>query len=109
MYCIVSDLVLEFEASPTPHLKHYKLYYEKAPNPVTYNSESVVLGKETRIILNELDKVKDLEEGTYNLGVVAVNEVDYESCMSKYNNFVIVFDPPVGPGDLLFMRKARLL
>lgn len=107
MQCRLSDLILEFEASSSPHIKCYKLYYEESPNPVTYESKHVVIGKKTSVILNDVEELQQLC-GLYNLGLVAVDEAGNESCMSRINDFAIICDPPESPGELLFRRRKRL-
>jgi len=103
---MLSDLIIEFEATTSSNLKYYKMYYEESPNPVTYLSRSVVLGKKTTVVLNELNDISKLC-GIYNLGIVAVDLANNESCMSRINDFPIIFDPPCAPGELLFRRKYR--
>ena len=97
--------MLKFKASDSPDVVNYKLYLEEAPNPVTYDSESVDLGNVADAdgyIVVDLSTFTELttKDGTYNLGVTAIDDAGNESSMSKADNVPLDFVAPDPPGAL---------
>ena len=96
---------LKFKASDSPDVVGYKLYIEEVPNPVTYESESMDLGNDVDadgylvIALASLQPMTT-KDGTYNLGVTAVDDAGNESSMTKADNVPLDFVAPDPPGAL---------
>jgi len=67
---------LNFEGSNSQDISSYKLYYEKVPNPVTYDSKSYNLG-----LINGINLSGKLPVGNYNIGIVTVDKSGNESNM----------------------------
>lgn len=93
----VKDVTLSFPASPSADVVGYKLYMEPSPAEVTHNSPSYDLGNNTTIALNSL--LVDVD-GTYNLGVVSIDDVGNESDFSLLSDIPLDFVPPQPPGIL---------
>ena len=97
--------MLKFKASDSPDVVNYKLYIEETPNPVTYDSENVDLGNVANAdgyIVVDLSTFPELttKDGTYNLGVTAIDDAGNESSMSKADNVPLDFVAPDPPGAL---------
>jgi len=74
----------------------YKLYYETAPKPVSYDSPFVTLSG-TSI---KLSSVVSRIDGVYNFGVTAVDGSGNESDFSLKSDVRLDFTPPAAPGQL---------
>lgn len=93
--------LMQFDASASPDVVGYKLYIEESPTEVTYDSESFDLGNNTTIDLTSIDGMTT-KDGTYNLGVTAVDDVGNESSMSKASDVPLDFQAPDPPGAIIF-------
>lgn len=87
---------LSFPASGSPDVVSYKLYVEESPTEVTYDSQSYDLGNNTSV---ELGSIAEFD-GTYNLGVVAVDDAGNESDMSLASDIPLDLVAPEAPGAL---------
>ena len=100
----VKSLVLSFEPSPSPDVVGYVLYMEEAPNPVTYESQSWDIGTLTTIDISTLEGMTT-KNGTYNLGITAMDSAGNESSMSKSEGVVLDFVAPDPPGAITIERS----
>jgi len=99
----VKNVTLSFPPSNSPDVVGYKLYVQEAPGPVDYDSESFDLGNETSIDLSALPNMTT-KDGTYNLGITAVDDAGNESSMSKINDVPLDFVQPDPPGQITITR-----
>ena len=93
----VNDVTLSFPPSESTDVVGYKLYLETSPTEVTHDSPSYDLGNNTSVLLNTMLGNID---GTFNIGVVAVDDVGNESDFSLMNDVPLDFVPPEAPGSL---------
>lgn len=100
----IKSTTISFPSSPSPDVAGYKLYMQESPAPVTYKSESWDLGDKTSIDISTLNGMTT-KDGTYNIGVVAVDKAGNESSMSKKEGVVIDFEAPDPPGLLSIARS----
>lgn len=99
----VKNVTLSFPASGSPDVVGYKLYAEEVPNAVTYDSESVDLGNNTTVDLSTLPMMTT-KDGTYNVGITAVDDAGNESSMSVVNDVALDFTEPDPPGVITIVR-----
>ena len=100
----VKAVKISFPASGSPDVAGYKLYMSESPEPVGYDSPSWELGNITEIDLSTIEGMTT-KNGTYNLGVVAVDGAGNESSMSKLEGVVIDFVAPDPPGQIVVKRS----
>ena len=98
----VKDVTLSFPPSESLDIVGYKLYIEASPTEVTHDSPSHDLGNNTSILLNTILGTID---GTFNIGVVAVDDVGNESDFSLMNDVPLDFVPPGPPGSLTIVSS----
>jgi len=99
----VKQVTLSFPSSGSPDVVGYKLYYIQAPETVDYESPSVDLGNNTSVDLSTLPGMSTTD-GTYNLGVTAVDDAENESSMSIISNVELDFVAPDAPGEITVTR-----
>lgn len=92
----VKTLKLKFDGSSSADVVGYKLYVEEAPNAVSYTSKSFDLGNRTVVPLEELPGIGALD-GTYNLGLTAVDDAGNESDLQVLENIALDFFAPAAP------------
>ena len=100
---LVKTATLNFPPSGSPDVTGYKLYMAEAPAPVDYDSPSFDLGNVSSIDLSTLPGMTTTD-GTYNLGVAAVDDAGNESSMSKVDDVALDFSAPDAPGALTIDR-----
>lgn len=100
----VKEVTLSFPPSGSPDVVGYKLYLEEAPTPVDYNSESWDLGNVTSVDLSTLANMTT-KDGTYNIGITAVDDADNESSMSVLSDIPLDFVAPNPPGEITITRS----
>ena len=76
---------IQFPPSPSKDVVNYILYIESSPNVVTYDSLNFNIGKNTLINLTNFVNTS----GTYNIGIVAQDEVGNLSSIVTYDNITI--------------------
>lgn len=101
---IVKSIVISFPPSASPDVASYKLYMEEQPNPVTYQSQNWNIGKNTSVDLSTLEGMTS-KDGTYNIGVAAVDSAGNESSMSTKEGVVLDFVAPDPPGEITVSRS----
>ncbi len=99
----VKNVTLSFPASTSPDVVGYKLYVQEAPDLVDYNSEAHDLGNETSVDLGTLSGMTT-KDGTYNLGITAIDDAGNESSMSKIDDVPLDFVQPDPPGQITITR-----
>ena len=99
----VKQVTISFPASGSPDVVGYKMYIEEAPTEVTYDSESFDLGNETSVDLSTLPGMTT-KDGTYNIGITALDDADNESSMSKISDVALDFVEPDPPGEITITR-----
>ncbi len=99
----VKNVTISFPASGSPDVVEYKLYIEEAPEEVTYDSEAFLLGNHTSVDLSTLPGITT-KDGTYNLGITAVDDAGNESSMSKIADVPLDFVQPDPPGQITITR-----
>lgn len=85
----------------------YKVYIEPYPKQVTYDSLSYYVGDTTEVYLHEIEDFISFVDGSYNLGVTAIDNVGNESDISVLDNVVLDFIIPDPPGELLLMSSSN--
>lgn len=100
----VKSLILSFEPSGSPDVTGYRLYMEEAPAEVNYDSQSWDIGSTTSIDISVLDGMTT-KNGTYNLGISAVDGAGNESSMSKLEGVILDFEAPDPPGVISIERS----
>lgn len=100
----VKSIVVKYPASPSPDVVGYKLYMAAAPAPVDYDSPSFDLGKVTEVDISTLEGITS-KDGTYNLGVTAVDDAGNESSISIVEGVAIDFAAPDPPGVIVVERS----
>ena len=98
---VVKKLEISFPPSPSPDVTGYKLFVEEAPNTVTHDSESWDLGNVTTVDLSTLNGMTT-KDGTYNVGVCAVDDAGNMSSLSVAENIPLDFAAPDPPGAISF-------
>jgi len=78
--------ILTFSNSGSPDLKNYRVYYD-APGNLTYQSPHTDVGKRNTVALTEL---KIGKEGTYQLGLTALDETGNESKLTLLEGIIDV-------------------
>jgi hypothetical protein len=102
---LIKSVVLTFNASGSSDVAGYALYVEDAPNPPTRNSKRIDLGNPSPdsngVIEVELSAISEVTtlDGTYNLGVVSVDDAGNESSMltEGIQNVALDFTAPNPP------------
>jgi hypothetical protein len=100
----IKETRLTFPASPSPDVVGYKLYMVEQPDPLDYTAQSWDLGNLTSVDISTLDGMTT-KNGTYDLGVVAVDSAGNESSMSIAEGVVIDFVAPDPPGRISVVRS----
>jgi len=95
----LKGLTISFPPSPSPDVVGYKLYMIESDQELTYESDSWALGNNTEIDLSTLDGMTT-KDGTYNIGVTAVDDAGNESSMSVLEGVAVDFVSPDPPGAL---------
>lgn len=95
---------VSFPPSESPDVVGYKLYLETAPNPVTYSSPSFDLGNKTEVFISDLPGMDQID-GTYNIGVSAVDDAGNESDLKVIEGVSLDFFAPAAPADLQLIRS----
>jgi len=88
---------LKWKASTASDVTGYNLYVEEVPNAVTMSSTKHSLGNVTSVELNGL--LGDVD-GTYNIGLSAVDDVGNEGPLAVKNNVPLDFVAPAAPTEL---------
>ena len=107
---LIKDMVMKFAPSGSPDVVGYKMYLEKAPNLVNRGSFGIYLGmppidpKDGLMWINIAD-LSDIPttDGTYNIGVVAIDDRGNESSFTKADDVPLDFVAPDAPGELKFV------
>jgi hypothetical protein len=99
----VMNTRISFPPSESADVVGYKLYIEQAPGPVTYDSRSFDLGNKTEVYLSTLEGM-DQVDGTYNIGVTAVDDASNESDMVVLENVALDFFAPAPVGAITLSR-----
>jgi len=99
----VKSVNLSFPPSGSPDVVGYKLYLAEVPADVDFSSESWDLGANTDVDLSTLDGMTT-KDGTYNLGITAVDDAGNESSMSVITDVALDFEAPDPPGTPTITR-----
>jgi len=99
----VKQTMLSFPPSNSPDVVGYKIYIEAVPKPVDFDSPSFDIGNNTSIDLSVLPGMTTTD-GTYNIGVTAIDDAQNESSMSVLENVPLDFAAPDAPGELKITR-----
>lgn len=106
----VKKVTLSFPASGSPDVVGYKLYVVEVPAEVdavdengNYVAPSYDIGNVTEIDMSTVPGMTT-NDGVYNIGVTAVDDVENESSMSKAENVPLDFVQPDSPGELVITR-----
>jgi len=99
----VKSVNLSFPPSGSPDVVGYKLYLEESPTPVTFDSENWDLGNNTSVDLSTLAGMTT-KDGTYNLGVTAVDDAGNESSFTLISDVALDFEAPDPPGTITITR-----
>jgi hypothetical protein len=98
---------LRFTPSPSPDVVAYRLYFEPAPAPATYESPNADLGlpavdETTGKAAVDLAGLPGMTttDGTYNLGLVAVDDAGNQSSMEVLADVPLDFIAPDAPTAL---------
>lgn len=103
---LIKSVILNFNASGSSDVAGYALYVEDAPNPPDRsNSKRIDLGNPSPdadgVIKVELSAIAEVTtlDGTYNLGVVSVDDAGNESSMltEGIQNVALDFSAPNPP------------
>jgi hypothetical protein len=97
MMAKIKSLKLKILASDSPDVVGYKLYVQPTPDEVTYQSPSFDLGNRTEVPLDEVAGLDKLD-GTFNLGLAAVDDAGNESDLKVLSNIALDFFAPAAPG-----------
>ena len=100
---LVKSAVLNIPASGSPDIVGYKLYIEPAETPVSYASESFLLGDVDQVDLSLLPGFTT-RDGRYNIGVSSVDDAGNESSMSVLDDIALDFVAPDPPGEITIER-----
>lgn len=100
----IKNVSISFPASSSPDVVSYKLYVSPSADAVSYDSESFDLGNSTSVDLSTLNGMLT-KEGSFNLGVTAIDSVGNESNMSVANNISLDFVAPDAPGEITVTRS----
>lgn len=100
----IKNVNISFPASTSPDVVGYKLYISQAPDAVTYDSESFDLGSNTSVDLSSLPDMLN-KDGSFNIGVTAVDDTGNESDMSVANDVALDFVAPDAPGEIVVTRS----
>jgi hypothetical protein len=102
----INEKTLKFEASSSPDVVGYRLYYEVAPTAVAYDSPFIALAATTEegtttvaVKLNEVSEFATFDN-VYNIGVSSVDDAGNESDMSLLNDVPLDLAAPAAPGPL---------
>jgi hypothetical protein len=99
----VKSLTIKFDPSGSPDVAGYKLYMTESGTALSYASPSFDLGGATEVDISTLPGMTT-QNGTYDLGVAAVDEAGNESSMSKAEGVVLDFVAPDPPGPVVVLR-----
>ena len=98
----VVDKIFRWNASTSPDVVGYKLYV--GTDAIDYNTTSVDVGNITEVNLGALSNQGFgplvNAEGTFNIGVSALDQVGNESDIAVLNGVVLDFVPPAAPTGL---------
>lgn len=100
----VKTVKISFPPSGSPDVAGYRLYMSESPAPVDYACPSWDLGSNTSVDLSTLDGMTT-RDGTYNLGIVAVDGAGNESSMSILEGVALDFVAPDPPGQIVVERS----
>ena len=92
---------MRWEESTSPDVQGYKIYLERYPTPVDYDSDSLDVGLVTEINMEDFE-VFTTKDDVYNIGVVAYDDAGNESSMSVVENVPLDFEAPNPPGVISF-------
>ena len=92
----IKSVSLTFPPSPSSDVVGYKVYMEPIPAAVTHSSPGFDLPGTSDVNLAEV--LPGDTDGTFNLGLVAIDDVGNESDFSLINAVPLEFVPPVSPG-----------
>ena len=101
---VLKKMEISFPPSGSPDVIGYKVFVQEAPDQVTHDSESWDIGNVTRIDLSTLDGMTT-KDGTYNLGVCAIDDVGNMSSLSIADNIPLDFAAPDPPGLISFTNS----
>jgi hypothetical protein len=99
----IRSAMLNFQPSTSLDIVGYRLYYNPAPELVTYDSPFVDLGINTSYDLSILPGALGTDQ-VYNLGVVSIDDVGNESEMSLAHDVKLDFAAPDAPGEMTITR-----
>lgn len=106
---------VSFTPSASPDVTAYRLYWSSSEIPVDYAAQNHDFpadqipddpdnpGKKV-LDLKQIDAVQTLD-GTYNLGLTAIDDAGNESGMSVLNGIGLDFVAPAPPTDLQFIAE----
>jgi len=106
----VKGMKITVKKSGSPDVETYALYMQKSPQPVDYQSERFDLTglyvEEGDNIVFDMTDISDMttKDGTYNIGIVAIDDAGNESSMSVANNIQFDFIAPDPPGAIIVER-----
>jgi len=108
---IVKKVTLSFPPSGSPDVVGYNLYIVPVPEVVdetgadgNYIANPYDLGNTTSVDLSTIPGMTT-NDGTYNIGVTAVDDAGNESSMSVTTNVPLDFAAPDAPGELVITRS----
>ena len=94
---------IRFLPSDSPDVVTNRLYFEEAPNPVTYDSQFVDVGNTPDgdgYIVVDLGVHFVGMDGVYNIGVAAVDDGGNEADMQEANDLPLDFQAPNPTGAI---------
>lgn len=95
----IKSKVLSFEASASPDVVGYKMYVSPQGQGLDYDSEVVDLGNSTSVDLGTVPALIS-KDGTFDIGITAVDDGGNESDMSIIGGVPLDFVPPTPPGAI---------
>jgi hypothetical protein len=97
----VKKVTMNFPPSPSADTVGYKLYVQKEPDAVSFDSQVFDIGNTTTLDLGTLMVDAD---GVFNIGVTAYDDAGNESAMSILNGVALDFVQPDPPGAITITR-----
>jgi len=102
----VKSMFLRFAPSDSPDVVANKMYMEEVPTPVNYESESYDVGNNLNadgLVEVDISLLPGMtsRDGTYNLGVAAVDDRGNEASMTLLNDVPFDFVAPNPVGSLI--------
>lgn len=102
----IKGLTIQFTPSPSPDVVTNKLYVQKAPTVVTYDSQAFDIGNKPGAdgyIAVDLKSLLPNVDGIYNIGVASIDDAGNESDMSTKSDVPLDFVAPASPGEIIFI------